>query len=404
MTESNSPHSSQQSLQGKDKNTITTCHNTHEDNSQSEIQKYINEKKELYTTLMEFLEQEDDSDQSFKNLINLIHQQKLEESREKLEEFLILITNVANNHHREKSLFKKLFQIIQQYESQIKQTYSNFEIYNIFESNKMIVLFLFEREIITIDAIIYDKMCSKYEGNGNCYSHFFYPEIKKFLGDEKAKNIGEELLSINSNIFDHFDEKRHEGENDSFICSLIRSDSIEKFIEYVHQKNISLKSEVKSSIFETNSFLNLNKNTTLIEYAAFFGSIQIFNYLMKNEVNLDSSLWLYSIHSRNAELIQILESNKISPPDEIYEKCMCESIKCHHNEFADYFENNFLQTIKSEEIFSSIMQSHNYSYFPSDYSNGYEFYYLCSNNYNILVKLFLKMNEESIKQKIEEEI
>ena len=76
-----------------------------------------------------------------------------------------------------------------------------------------------------------------------------------------------------------FDEKLKIGENDSYICHLIRNDSIEKFVIFVNQTNLNLSSQIKSSIFETNLFLIKNDETTLIEYAAFFGSIQIFQYL-----------------------------------------------------------------------------------------------------------------------------
>ena len=40
---------------------------------------------------------------------------------------------------------------------------------------------------------------------------------------------------------------------------------------------------------------------TLIEYTAFYGAIQILNYLNKRGVELTSSLWIYTIHSKNAE-------------------------------------------------------------------------------------------------------
>ena len=58
-----------------------------------------------------------------------------------------------------------------------------------------------------------------------------------------------------------------------------------------------------------------NKNTTLIEYSAFYGSIQIFNFLRMNNVELSPSLWLYAIHGNNAELIHLLEENKVEPKD-----------------------------------------------------------------------------------------
>ena len=64
-----------------------------------------------------------------------------------------------------------------------------------------------------------------------------------------------------------------------------------------------------------------------------------------NDVQLTQSLFLYSIHGRNAEIIHILEEGKINPPSNniaFYLSCFIESIKCHHNHFVNYFENNFL--------------------------------------------------------------
>ena len=68
----------------------------------------------------------------------------------------------------------------------------------------------------------------------------------------------------------------------------------------------------------------------------FFGSIQICRYLMFNILELQSSLWIYVVHSRNAELIHLFEENSIQPPENKFEKCFEESIKCHHNEIAQY--------------------------------------------------------------------
>ena len=71
---------------------------------------------------------------------------------------------------------------------------------------------------------------------------------------------------------------------------MIRDDNVVEFITYVNKNNISLNSMIQTSIYETNSFLLkkqsvLRRNddgVTLIEYAAFFGSIQIFQYLQMN--------------------------------------------------------------------------------------------------------------------------
>ena len=123
---------------------------------------------------------------------------------------------------------------------------------------------------------------------------------------------------------------------------MIRADSIDDFIIYVNRYNISLSSTINSSIFETNSFLLKNKKTTLIEYAAFFGSIQIFQYLRLNNVILSKRLWLYSIHGKNWELIHLLEECRVRPENGTFIKCLQESIKCHHNDIANYINDVYI--------------------------------------------------------------
>lgn len=101
---------------------------------------------------------------------------------------------------------------------------------------------------------------------------------------------------LNSKDNSNFYELRKAGENDSPICQLIQKDLIKEFIVYVNKNNTPLNSLIEPSIYETNSFLNSkqfcvtcdfnlyeylvkrNDNLSLINYAAFFGSIQIFNY------------------------------------------------------------------------------------------------------------------------------
>ena len=127
-----------------------------------------------------------------------------------------------------------------------------------------------------------------------------------------------------------------------YISKLIREDLIEEFDEHITKANLSLNIKIAESIFETHPLL-VEKQATLIEYAAFFGSIQIFNYLRMNNVKLTPSLWIYAIHGRNSEIIHILEDNHVKPEDTTFTECLVESIKCHHNEIAEYIENFLMQ-------------------------------------------------------------
>ena len=379
-------------------------------NDQNSISKqkfdiYVNEKKKSYNDLLQFLENPQNKDDDFINLFNL---NKEEGEKEQIENLLQLSKSISDNHKRDDCFLRKLFAIVEHYKDQIKQTLSNIEIFEIFRTNKLFLLFLLESQIIIVDDYVYGELNSQIELNGNKYCHFFYPEIKEFVGEEKSQNILNDLLSIDTNILDHFNEKRHEGENDSYICSLIRKDSVEEFISYVNRTNMHLKSRTKSSLFESNQFLICN-TPTLIEYSAFFGSIQIFQYLRMNGVKLTESLWPYAIHSNNAELIYILEENKVGPPNGEYKICLIESIKCHHNNIANYIRDFWMpDDFKQEQILSSIMKYHNYECFPSDFKYEREFkkefLNLCSFNYHTFVRLFLEKEKLSIENKIQKEI
>ena len=187
-------------------------------------------------------------------------------------QFLSILKSISDNHHRDADFNANIKKILKHFQDQIKQTLSNEKIFRIFESNKLIVLFLLKNGIIDFTETIYKELINNIEANGNRYCHFFYPELEKLKGAKAMKSIKDEILSIDPTAFDNFESKRQEGENDSYICLLIRNDSVEEFIAFVQRQNISVCSEIRQSIFETNSFLIENKNTSLIEYSAFFGS------------------------------------------------------------------------------------------------------------------------------------
>ena len=384
------------------------------------MESYIADKKKLYAAILEFLENSgenfDDTvnEECFERFSPYLKQQDKDGTFENVEDFLRIIKNINDEHHRHINFITRTKQLLLHYKHQIKQTLSNDEIFNIFKGNKLLVHFLLTKGIIKMTDKICEYMMNKYEPNGYRYCHFFYPELEQFLGEEKMKSVKNELLNESSNIFDSYDMKREEGENDSQICSMIRNDSVREFVSYLTRSNCSLSRQITPSIFETNSFLLEGKDTTLIEYSAFFGSIKIFRYLMKKGVKLTASLWLYAIHSKNAALIHILETKNVCPPkldnkneeDLIeYLRCLIESIKCHHNDFADYIQNNFLfqeekDPKRNETIICNCIKYHNYYYFEPETIKEHGFFSLSLYKYNELFNLLLKEKEEEIKIKI----
>ena len=354
-----------------------------------EIQEYINNQKTLQSSFLQFLNEEDDNEENYHNLIKEINNQKILKNQDEFSLFLIFISKVSDNHYHRPNFLAKIEKILINFKKEIKKYLTNEEIFLTFKKNKLIILFLIKEKILKIDNAIF-SLINKIDSS-KFYLQYFFKEISKFLSKDDKKRINKNISKYSK---DEFQEKRQIGENDTSICELIRKDSIEQFIMHVEKNSCLLDSKIGSSYFETNSFL-LKKNPTLIEYAAFFGSIQIFRYLYLNNVELTPSLWLYAIHGENPEIINILEEKGIDPEDSTYLKCLEESIKCHNNDFASYFKNKILEkdnnNLNSEYIENDVAYSlhyQNFSFLPED-DNKLIFYYSCVYNQYTLAKLYL---------------
>ena len=355
-------------------------------NANIELQEYIRQKKKLYNSLLDFLENQDEIECNIHYLFenyNFIDNDK--EIKHELKILLFLILRISDNHRRTPLFDQKINQIIIFFEKAIKQTFSNSEIFSIFKDNKRVLLFLFQNEIIIIDDSILNYLLKN-----KTVCHFFYPEIESHHTENQKTEIKNELLSIDSDIFTNFEEKRQIGENDTFICSLIRQDSIFEFVSFVNRTEIPLSSKIKKSIFETNSFL-IDKEPTLIEYATFYGSIQIFNYLKNSIIDLNENLWFYAIHSKSSKMIHLIEENVTLIKDK--EKLVEESIKSHHNFFVDYFENNYFNELQNLNSFA--FHYCNFFYLSEDYIDQTFLNNACKYDHFPFVKLYVNTIKEN---------
>ena len=300
-----------------------------------QIHEYINEIKIYQNGILEFLENDDSSDENFDDLVNLLDNSNIINNKHWLKLFLFLLLKISNNHQRSVHFFAKLERIILYLKYSISQLFTNLEMFNFFLENKRMLLILVENNIVTFDRNI-ALFLLKNKNN----AFYFYPEVRPFIESDIRDEAGNEEES--HEIYKKFKtlkKRRLIGENESYICNLIRNDSVEEFISYTTRTGLSLSSKIKQSPFETNALL-MKKEATLIEYAAFFGSIEIFRFLRMNDVELRSSLWKYAIHSNNAEMIHLVEEYEVEKNED---KCYVESIKCHHNDIANYFYENYIQ-------------------------------------------------------------
>lgn len=300
------------------------------------INEYIDQKKQLHYFLLSYIDSETDVAYNYQILIDFIEYTKLLENKGELREFLHLISILLKYHHRHQNFFEKFEIIIKFLEKDIKRTFTNFEFFLMMKSNKRFLLFLFKTEIIKIDQ----NIVNFFIGSNKNYCHYFYPEVKEFLDQKLRIKIEEEISYIKN-----FDDQRKTGENETYLCNLIRNDLIDEFVSYVNKINLPLTTKIKNSLFETNKILQ--NESSLIEYSSFFGSIQIFKYLLLNNIEINSNLFTFGFCGRNPEIIHLIEnSNKFQYNHFLAQLKM--SIKCHHNEITEYILNNH---IKENEAF-----------------------------------------------------
>ena len=337
--------------------------------------------REIQSHVILFLDDENEDQQ---DLINFFKDINISENRNIMYEFLCLLSKISKNHHRYPSFFDKIEHILEHFKNDIISLFSNIDLFKIFKRSNRLLLYLIKNSFMTLD----DSLANQIITNDPAKNHFFYPEIEQFLFPEQLKAIKSMGIECNSDYY----AKRKIGENDSKICTLIRDDLVEEFITYVHSVNYPLDSLISGSIYETNTLLQTNKDSiSLIEYASFFGAIQIIKYLQMNGIELTPSLWIYAIHSNNADLIHYLEDNHVKPNDPTFGECLRTAIKCHHNDIANYFQNNILFDNKElgEKTVLNGFRYFNYEFLPS--SPDKEYVSVCIRyNYLEIVEFLLK--------------
>ena len=329
--------------------------------------------KSLQIKLEALIDNDVDVEEHFENLLIFISDDKFFNDANNFKLFLQLISDVVKNHNRSNNFLNRIYKIIFSMKDKIKKTFSNIDLFNIFKNSKIILLFLIEKNIITMNKTIAEIMMKeKYKQMK--YLEYFFNEITQFIQDDDIqinKPIG---------ITNEYKEMRRNGENESHLCKLIREDSIEDFIIYVNKNDISLNTKIQLSIYETNSFI-LKKEPTLIEYSAFYGSIQIFRYLYLNGSETESTIWLYAIHGNNPELISFLENKSIKMPNNNYDECLKESIKCHHTDLINYILNK-IDEYRYQNSYEKSAQAygfhyHNYLHLSNKFNNdNFVFFYM----------------------------
>ncbi|KAK8865098.1 hypothetical protein M9Y10_010630 [Tritrichomonas musculus] len=375
------------------------------------LEEFLSEMQQIQENLLDYIDDESTAEGKFQFLKNIFDKIKIHDNPSKIKQILSLIFKISNNHHYKEDFFNKIERILYLFIEDMKKYFSNEDILRIFKNNKRILLFLLEEKIMIGDES-FGKFITRKKLFDAKYPEYFSPEIEPFINFYWFSHDGMARINILVEKWTKdqlFYEKRKKSQNDNFVCQLIQKDLIDDFIVYVNKTNYSLQSTIEPSIYETNSFLLDQKNISLIEYAVFYGSIQIIFYLIHNNVELTPSLWKYAIHGKNADIIHLLESNKIKPPEDpnnqnnnIYEQIFIDSIKCHHNDIANYIKNNYLYNNQkySKEILQNIFKYYNYLFIQNDMINSDSLHFLIKYDHCDFVSFLLKQKDIDVNMKI----
>lgn len=363
------------------------------EDEQTDLVDYIEQMKNIQLKILNFIDDENNNENDFTQLKHFLLKQNIS----KIKEIINIIAAISNYHHRSHSFSKKIENLLLVFKKQINQHFTMKEIFNLFHANKKTLLFLIENKMFSFNQDIVDYII---EDNYILSLYYFYPEVKNYLDMKRKKEIEEDIADIKN-----FEELRKIGENEFIICKIIREDSISDFISYTSKINKDInKIPVDISIFETNSMLSFETYYYLIDYAAFFGSWKIFQYLynLDNEcINKCDLIYLFAVHGKNKEIINLIVQNKIKDKNYYINKFLNESIKCHHIEITEYIKSNLLTKESNDEYerrdhLDSIFQSYNYFELPKDLDTQEHFYYLCKYNYITLVKILLETRKDKL--------
>ena len=170
------------------------------------IKEYIYQMKDIYDKLLTFIDNPDSrSEKYFQNLIHINKKHDIKGDKERFSNFIDLLVNISNDHHRQSGFFDKIERILSQYKDTIKANSTNIEIFEQFSSNKRLLYFLIKSGILIIDDNVGPIIEYKIEKNGIRYSDYFLFEIPK--NDNNRVNDNEQLKYY-MNHFDEYEENR----------------------------------------------------------------------------------------------------------------------------------------------------------------------------------------------------
>ena len=126
------------------------------------ISDYLDKMKSIQKNILDFFEVQENSEEYFQNLNAKIQDLKIHDDSHRLRMFLHILINFSNNHNRQQNFWEKMERLLLLFKKEMLEKFSNNELFNIFDSNKRLLLYLIEEKIITINEYIAQKIITKF--------------------------------------------------------------------------------------------------------------------------------------------------------------------------------------------------------------------------------------------------
>lgn len=125
------------------------------------------------------------------------------------------------------------------------------------------------------------------------------------------------------------------GQNEDEIAVIIRNDNVASLSKMIRLNPSLLNATIRSSRYETFDFgTHFGKRPSLIEYSAFFASLECFKFLLDSNASITDTTPEFAVAGGNIEIIHRLEA---LPELEFSQECVQASVEFFRPELFEYF-------------------------------------------------------------------
>lgn len=230
----------------------------------------------------------------------------------------------------------------------------------------------FLRSLMLADVFTVEEIMNcAIETTNLSFKIFFAPYINDHSGPSYVDELLDRINSINdikerNLILESFEKNRadnwklhkfyaEEGVNDSEIATIIRNDDVEQLQIFLSNNNgINIDSTIPFSVFEHIPFLLSEPH--LIQYAAFYGSINCFKYLLLSKASLEMldlrkrTVMDYAAAGGFPEIVRICQQHDVGGLP------LSSAATFYQSEVFDYFEETVIPAFDDPQAEAAFYQ------------------------------------------------